>query len=181
MPARRCHRRAMSLSSTLDRLFIGLCHLLRHPREGVRKLTDLPEVARGANVGREWNPAAVSVSRRSPSDSAVDVPDDSLRAYFDAVTEGPGVWKWLHYFEIYQRHLAKFVGRPVTIVEVGVFSGGSLLMCATILARMPGFMASTSGTNAKCTRTPARRFISETRLIEPSGKPFGSLYLPLTW
>jgi hypothetical protein len=51
-----------------------------------------------------------------------------LLAYFNSVKQGPGIWKWLHYFEIYHRHLAKFVGRDVNIVEVGVYSGGSLGM-----------------------------------------------------
>jgi Methyltransferase domain len=49
-----------------------------------------------------------------------------LRAYFDSVEKGPGIWKWLHYFDIYHRHLAKFVGQKVNIVEVGIYSGGSL-------------------------------------------------------
>jgi hypothetical protein len=51
-----------------------------------------------------------------------------LESYFDAHTEGPGLWKWRHYFPIYERHLGKFVGRAPRIVEIGVFSGGSLLM-----------------------------------------------------
>jgi hypothetical protein len=38
------------------------------------------------------------------------------------------VWKWLHYFDVYHRHLRRFVGRPVTVVEVGIYSGGSLPM-----------------------------------------------------
>ena len=52
----------------------------------------------------------------------------SLRTYFDSVKHGPGVWKWLHYFDVYERHLAKFVGCAVTVAEVGVYSGGSLSM-----------------------------------------------------
>jgi hypothetical protein len=51
-----------------------------------------------------------------------------LEEYFDNHTVGPGIWKWRHYFEIYHRHFAKFVGREVNIVEIGVFSGGSLGM-----------------------------------------------------
>jgi hypothetical protein len=51
-----------------------------------------------------------------------------LRDYFDGVAEGPGVWKWRHYFAAYHRHLARFVGRAATVVEVGVGAGGSLRM-----------------------------------------------------
>jgi hypothetical protein len=36
--------------------------------------------------------------------------------------------KWLHYFEIYDRHLARFRGRPVHLAEIGVAAGGSLQM-----------------------------------------------------
>lgn len=49
-----------------------------------------------------------------------------LQAYFDAHRQGRGIWKWEHYFDVYQRHLAKFVGREVHILEIGVYSGGSL-------------------------------------------------------
>ena len=34
--------------------------------------------------------------------------------------------KWLHYFEIYDRHLARFRGKPVQFLEIGVWHGGSL-------------------------------------------------------
>lgn len=36
--------------------------------------------------------------------------------------------KWLHYFEIYERHFEKYVGKDVTVVEIGVAGGGSLQM-----------------------------------------------------
>src|SRR5215470_2208525 len=63
------------------------------------------------------------------ADAAVQVDGSNpLEEYFDAVTEGPGVWKWRHYFPIYHRHLSKFVGRAVHVVEIGVYSGGSLAM-----------------------------------------------------
>lgn len=51
-----------------------------------------------------------------------------LEQYFDANREGPGIWKWRHYFEIYQRHFGKFVGKPVNVLEIGVGGGGSLAM-----------------------------------------------------
>lgn len=55
-------------------------------------------------------------------------PQGRLEAYFDSIDDGPGVWKWRHYFPIYERHLAKFVGTDFILVEVGIFSGGSLPM-----------------------------------------------------
>lgn len=51
-----------------------------------------------------------------------------LRAYFDSHREGDGIYKWNHYFEMYERHFAKFVNRDVKLCEIGVYSGGSLGM-----------------------------------------------------
>lgn len=64
---------------------------------------------------------------RGPS-AVVATSANPLRRYFDGVTSGPGIWKWLHYLDLYDRHLRKFVGQQVVVVEVGVFSGGSLPM-----------------------------------------------------
>lgn len=38
------------------------------------------------------------------------------------------IHKWLHYFEIYHRHLNRFRGEKITVVEFGVSHGGSLEM-----------------------------------------------------
>lgn len=38
------------------------------------------------------------------------------------------IHKWVHYFEIYEQHLSKFRNQPITMVEFGVFHGGSLQM-----------------------------------------------------
>jgi hypothetical protein len=36
--------------------------------------------------------------------------------------------KWVHYFDIYDRHFSRFRGREITILEIGVYQGGSLQM-----------------------------------------------------
>ncbi len=51
-----------------------------------------------------------------------------LLDYFQSNTEGNGIWKWEHYFDIYHRHFQKFIGRDVNVLEIGVYSGGSLEM-----------------------------------------------------
>lgn len=53
---------------------------------------------------------------------------NDLEAYFDRNLEGPGIWKWRHYFDIYDRHFSKFRGKPVNVMEIGIYSGGSLGM-----------------------------------------------------
>lgn len=34
--------------------------------------------------------------------------------------------KWIHYFDVYRRVLAPYVGKPVRVLEIGVFHGGGL-------------------------------------------------------
>jgi methyltransferase family protein len=66
-----------------------------------------------------------------PAPDVVEEPSDSsnpLRTYFESHKEGRGIWKWLHYFEIYDRHFAKFRGRETHALEIGIYSGGSLSM-----------------------------------------------------
>jgi hypothetical protein len=62
---------------------------------------------------------------------AVAVPKSlsPLETFFNARVEGPGIWKWRHYFDIYHRHLGPLRqrDRPV-ILEIGIYSGGSLDM-----------------------------------------------------
>jgi cephalosporin hydroxylase len=38
------------------------------------------------------------------------------------------IHKWHHYFPIYYKHFAKYRNKPVNILEIGVFKGGSLRM-----------------------------------------------------
>lgn len=38
------------------------------------------------------------------------------------------IHKWMHYFDIYDRHFSRFRNRDVVILEIGVFHGGSLQM-----------------------------------------------------
>ena len=51
----------------------------------------------------------------------------ALQQYFD---NNPGrlIHKWAHYLEIYERHLERFRGREVHMLEIGVFHGGSVQM-----------------------------------------------------
>lgn len=64
----------------------------------------------------------------APGDSALADPENPLKAFFDSRQTGPGIWKWMHYFDIYHRHFSKFIGREVHVLEIGVYSGGSLEM-----------------------------------------------------
>ena len=52
-------------------------------------------------------------------------PKRTVRECFYA-HKGRQVDKWSHYFPIYQAHFAKYVDKPVRVLEIGVDHGGSL-------------------------------------------------------
>jgi hypothetical protein len=119
----------MHLPTKMDTLSGYVRRLLRNPLKRVHTLGSLPALSRGAAIARQWGkPPNPGILDPRPAVLGEDGHLNPLRAYFDAVKEGPGVWKWLHYFELYHRHLRKFVGQKVTVVEVGVYSGGSIPM-----------------------------------------------------
>jgi len=49
-----------------------------------------------------------------------------LFAFHSANKGGRSADKWVHYFDIYARHLEKYRGRPVRVLEIGVGRGGGL-------------------------------------------------------
>jgi hypothetical protein len=57
--------------------------------------------------------------------ATIEQPDNQLRTFFDNRKVGNFIWKWLHYFEIFERHFSRFRGEEVHIAEIGVASGGS--------------------------------------------------------
>jgi hypothetical protein len=54
--------------------------------------------------------------------------EDPLFGYFSSHRAGRVLDKWAHYFPIYSRHFAPYRGRPVRILEIGIYRGGSLDM-----------------------------------------------------
>ena len=65
---------------------------------------------------------------RYSDETLTDELDNPLYNYFKNNKQGNGIWKWTHYFEIYHKYLAKFVNTPANLVEIGIYSGGSLKM-----------------------------------------------------
>jgi len=60
-------------------------------------------------------------------DPAKSQPHGALENWFQS-SRPLKIDKWLHYFPIYERHFASFKGKPVKVLEIGVFKGGSLAM-----------------------------------------------------
>jgi len=53
--------------------------------------------------------------------------NNQLEKYFRR-NKGKLIHKWIHYFDIYDSHFSKFRKKNITVLEFGVFQGGSLQM-----------------------------------------------------
>lgn len=65
------------------------------------------------------------LTEKVPVGQATDTPDNELFRIFSA---DKNVHKWHHYFDIYCRHFERYRQRPIRMLEIGVFRGGSLRM-----------------------------------------------------
>lgn len=83
---------------------------------------------RGFTFSQQWKFSSHQKANSHSEDEALATKPNPLKEYFDSHQEGHGIWKWEHYFDIYHRHFSKFVGREVHVLEVGIYSGGSLDM-----------------------------------------------------
>lgn len=103
-----------------------LRQFVRRPRSSLASQRRVPAFLRGVFFAQQ--PMMVGAGSEKTAAGEDGLPSNPLRDYFNAHEKGPGIVKWLHYFEIYHRHLAKFVGEDVHILEIGVYSGGSMGM-----------------------------------------------------
>jgi cephalosporin hydroxylase len=99
---------------------VGVLASVKGRYKAVRNL--LHDSLRGYRYGRDLSGGLL------PAGPGPQTSTNALEEYFDAHDTGPGIWKWRHYFPVYDRHLSKFRGREVHIVEIGIYSGGSLGM-----------------------------------------------------
>ena len=130
--AGRCFRKIISLTRSGRETLISLAGILkaffRRPRESFEILSTLPEMLVGSQDARDWTNASTQDPPSTASTLSTDSGPNPLAHFFESHTTGRGIWKFLHYFDIYHRHFEKFIGQEVHVVEIGVFSGGSLEM-----------------------------------------------------
>lgn len=106
---------------------LGIARGLRsHGRLSRALLKQLTPELRAIDFGRGYDARAAFA--RGPAPGAKGLEHNPLREFFEARKSGHGIWKWRHYFDIYHRHFSRFIGREVHILEIGVYSGGSLEM-----------------------------------------------------
>ncbi len=96
----------------------------RYVQIGRQVVRAAPMTASGYEFGSTFAPPAHESSALADTETA----QSPLRAFFESRDEGRGIWKWRHYFDIYERHLSRFAGRDAHVLEIGVYSGGSLEM-----------------------------------------------------
>lgn len=104
-----------------------LTHLPARFQIPVRLLISYFWTTRGFLRYRKWQ-SPKGLEGNFDSKSSLAGLSNPLQTYFDSHVEGKGIWKWEHYFDIYHRHFAKFIGQDVRILEIGIYSGGSLDM-----------------------------------------------------
>ena len=92
------------------------------PKEFLKLIDSLPPRLRALQYASSFR------EQGAPKIETVASPANPLRDYFENHTEGHGIWKWRHYFDPYQRHFSKFVNTDVNVLEIGIYSGGSLEM-----------------------------------------------------
>ena len=116
----------MSLASKLNKLMeISGCFLSR-PKASLHQWGQLPNYIRASKYAEQLRDE--SGQKGSSSVGLENASSNPLQDFFDARETGNGIWKWEHYFDIYHHHFKRFIGKDVNIVEIGVYSGGSLEM-----------------------------------------------------
>ncbi|MBO0925283.1 class I SAM-dependent methyltransferase [Cellulomonas sp. zg-ZUI199] len=115
---------APDLDEDLRSVLVGLVRDGSTPERTARALGDaLNDVGAEKDVVNECYRAAFYLG-----DRWAELSENPLYAYFLANRAGGVLHKWPHYFPIYHRHLERFRGRPVRVLEIGVYRGGGLAM-----------------------------------------------------
>jgi hypothetical protein len=83
----------------------------------------VPSVCNANRFARAYKDTASQEADVSLSSST-----NPLWDYLQNHKVGHGIWKWEHYFDIYHRYFSRFIGQEVNVMEVGIYSGGSLEM-----------------------------------------------------
>lgn len=110
----------------LKGLYRLLKSMAKDPLVFTKALNTTPSVCSAHSFSRTYTD---TIQRADDSvSSSITSSANPLWEYFQNHKEGHGIWKWEHYFDIYHRHFARFIGQKVNVLEIGVYSGGSLEM-----------------------------------------------------
>ncbi len=110
----------------MKNILLVVKYLFTNPRNFIRLLARLPYIIRGLQYAQNWKNSSIVTKDKLENDVYPNV--NRFKKIIDENIVGPGIWKWEHYLEVYDRYFGKFVGTEMSLVEIGVFSGGSLGM-----------------------------------------------------
>lgn len=80
-------------------------------------------------------PSKETAKKNMNSSNALSKKRLSFRDWYDSHSEGRGIWKWNIALDAYQRHFASFMDTKVNVGEVGIQSGGSILMWQDVMGQ----------------------------------------------
>lgn len=103
-------------------MFKFIKDLATNPKDLIQAINKIPGNFKSNNFSKTYT------EKDKQSGFSTIQSQNPLFKYFQNHREGPGIWKWEHYFEIYHRHFAGFIGKKVNVLEIGIYSGGSLRM-----------------------------------------------------
>jgi hypothetical protein len=83
-------------------------------------------------LGRNSSAVHTLAAARSNS-SAAAAKAGGFQEWYGAYTQGRGIWKWDQALVAYQRFMSRYTGQPVSLLEIGVQSGGSIDMYKAVL------------------------------------------------
>jgi hypothetical protein len=153
----------LCMARPAKRTWRGLWVSLRRPFRPLKRLSQQRATRRRYNSCNYWP------GERS---AGLEQPDNQLQAFFDNRKVGSAIWKWLHYFEIYERHFSRFRGKKSTLPR-SEFSAVAALKCGAIIsAPRRIFTAWTLSRTAKFMNATALQYSSATRLTGHSGENF---------
>ena len=119
----------MSIANKLHSLKRLLATSIHSPEIFKSYLNNADAYRRGFEYASNWHSESYRVDKNQEAPGEQRKADrNQLFEYFRNNKRGPGIWKFEHYFEVYQRHFSKFVSKSVDVAEIGIYSGGSLYM-----------------------------------------------------
>lgn len=104
-----------SLASAVFLLLLGAC------------VADAAVFRAAKNIVRQKNNTAGDVATKAAAALT------TFEGFYNAHSAGRGVWKWNNALVAYDRHFGAWAGGAVKLAEVGVQSGGSILMWQAVL------------------------------------------------
>jgi len=169
----------MSINRILKTIQALAAAFSKDPRTFLSTLRNVPAVTRGFTFARDgrWGGGGSESSGGRTIPAATENP---LRKFFEARQTGRGIWKCEHYFDIYQRHFSRFVGREVGVLEIGVYSGGSLDMWRSYFGTACTVYGWILRVHARLMLVLGSIFQSEIRRIAHFGKGLSNKFQPWT-